>query len=691
MNVFSEISFLWLIPIVLVSAGISYFYYRNQVQLKDVSIRIVRLLMVLRGASLFLICLLLLGILIETTEYNTEKPVFINIIDNSSSMLNYKDSSEVKKLVDEYRTELDQRFNDRFEIVTYVLDEKLAESKIKFDQVETNLERSYDFIYNQYYNRNIGGICLISDGNFNVGQNPLYTAEKIALTPMFALSVGDTIQKRDQLIKTVSANQIAILGNHFPIEVDIEATKLQGKKSKIQVISGGKVISEQLIQFPNESLNFQHHTLMLTAGQIGFVQYTVKLISLDGEASYANNVKTIYVEVLDGRNKILFLASAPHPDVTAVKQVLDQDVNLEVKSVLLDEWDGVIGEEQLVIIHGPHGGKLKQLSEAVKRLNKPLFVLLDNKTRQNDLDLLQVNLQLPTGQQRDEVQGYVRSEFQLFEISESVKELMIKSPPLQVPFGKMGTKSGDVLISQRIAKVEKQDPLIFFGKNQSGKYGVVVGEGLWRWKLSEYGRTEKIDGFSELIGRSVQYLLAHEMREPLRVTLPKRFTINEEISVAAEFYNEALKPITSVTIDFDLKNEKGEKFAYSFAKLENSYGLDLGKLKAGKYSWVARTKHNGKKFQKSGEFVVEQINVEDLKTTSDFNTLSQLTKISSGKLLPLKNYKSLLDQLDQRKDIVNVTYEESDFSELIEMISMLILLVLLLSSEWFVRRYYGTY
>ena len=691
MHIFSEISLFWLIPIITISFIGGFWYYRNQTQLKDASKRLKYLLSSIRSLTLFLLFILLMGILIESKESVTEKPVFITVFDNSTSMLNYKDSSLVEKSILEYNAQLKEQYGDRFELINYGLDCEIINDSVVFGKKTSDLNKVYDFIYNQYYNRNIGGIALISDGNYNQGQNPLYTAEKIALTPMFVLSVGDTIQKRDQLIKTVSANQIAYLGNDFPVEVDFEAAKLANVATKLQVLKGGKIILEKEVKYANQNVDFRHEVMMMKADQLGFVQYTIRLVDLNNEASYVNNVKTIYVEVLDGRSKVIILANAPHPDVTAFKQILDKDDKLEVESKLFNEWNGKISDYQMVVVHGPHGQAFKSIANKIIESKKPFVLMVDAQTKQTDIDVLGVNLQFPIGQQKDEVQGYVRSEFQLFEVSESLKDMLEKAPPLQVPFGKITTKSGDVLISQRIGKVEKQDPLVFFGKNQRSKYAAFVGEGIWRWKLNEFSRTEKIDGLTELIQRSTQYLVTKDIREPFRVILPKRFDVLEDVLVGAEFYNEILKPIVTPEISFELKNEKGEKFDYSFAKKTTDYQLNLGKLLPGKYQWLAKTAHNGKKYSKQGEFIVEEINIEDLRTSADMNTLSQIAAVGDGELFELNSMNNFFKSLNKRKDIVNVTYEESDFNELIELLLFLVFLVLLLATEWFLRRYFGTY
>jgi hypothetical protein len=71
--------------------------------------------------------------------------------------------------------------------------------------------------------------------------------------------------------------------------------------------------------------------------------------------------------------------------------------------------------------------------------------------------------------------------------------------------------------------------------------------------------------------------------------------------------------------------------------------------------------------------------------------LRKLSSISNGAFFELKDKDDLFNVLDQRKDIVTINYEESDFIDLIDLIWILLLVALLLSAEWFIRRYSGSY
>jgi hypothetical protein len=85
-NYFSDISLWWLLPIGILSVGLSYFYYYKPRTASDWTVKQLRQLFALRSIALFVVGLLLLGLLWESIRYRDEKPLFITMVDNSSSM-----------------------------------------------------------------------------------------------------------------------------------------------------------------------------------------------------------------------------------------------------------------------------------------------------------------------------------------------------------------------------------------------------------------------------------------------------------------------------------------------------------------------------------------------------------------------------------------------------------------------------
>lgn len=690
MQVFSDISLWWIVPIALVSLALSYLFYRNQKQVQELSKLKKGILVALRTSSIFLLLIFLLGLIIEHKDYKTEKPVFISLIDNSSSMLNYKDSNRVQGRITDFHKELKEKYKDQFDFQEFIVGSEVSADSPTFSDEESNLEKGFDYIYNLYYNKNIGGIAFFSDGNFTSGMNPIYTAEKISLTPVFSIGVGDTVVKRDQFIRNVSVNNIAFFKNSFPVEIDIEAHKMGTSSSLVSIWRNGKKIKEEKIEYKDGYLDFSHVSFEMEANQIGFVEYLVKIQDLENESSYTNNVRRFYVEVIDSRNKILILADAPHPDLSAIRQELEKDENVEVEAKLISDWSGSLKDYALLLLHNPNSISAQLMGE-IKSTNISVLHFVTSKTQKSVVNQLKIGLAYPAGNRSDEVQGSISSNFQLFEISEGLKMSINKWPPLNVKFGKIKSNSGNVLIHQKIGAVKKEDPILYFAKNSRSKYGVFVGEGLWRWRLFDYSQNKNTRNFNELIQKTVQYLTVKKNADPLRINLPNRFTTNDEVVINAEFYNSSFERITEPSISLILTDADGIKINYEFAKSSKDYILSLGKLKEGKYEWRASTMFGSKTFAKSGIVVVDDVSKEAVSSSANHNLLQQIASKTNGEFYELKNLSKLLRDLDQRKDLVSITYEESAFDDLIDWKWLFFIVVILLGVEWFIRRHSGAY
>lgn len=692
MHLLSDFSLWWLVLIGLLSFAATYFYYQKVGWFNDLSGWKKNLLRTLRFSSLFFIGLLLLGLVFEAAHFRDEKPIFITLIDNSSSMMNFKDSSSLQKNLSKYRNELKERYDGQFELIEWSIGSEQGKNNIQFNEKSTNLERGFEAINTQFYNRNVGGVALISDGNYNVGSNPSYAAEKLNLTPVFTLAVGDTTPKRDHFIKNVSANDLAYLNNDFPVEVDIESFKLGGKSAVVSILHNGKTIASQSINYGNLKKNFKQVDFQLKADKVGVQSYTAVVSNLPGEYSLKNNRRNFYIEVVDARSKILLISAAPHPDMSAFKDVLERNENYEVKSILLKDWDQSINKVDLVIWHEPGIQFDAAQHQRLRLAGIPILYVLGQQTDAAEIAKLSIGLKSSSSSQSEELEPTFNSGFNAFELSEACKTSIDFLPPLTAKFGAIKVDpSAEILLFQRIGQIKKNDPLLFFAKGEKVKNGVIFGEGIWRWRLNDFIRHQNHDVFNEFIGKIANYLMVKNQGMGLRVQLPKRMSSEEELIVTASFYNASMEPITGPKIDFILTSDKGKQYKSQFAVAGSVYKLNQGKLNPGKYNWKASTTFNGKKYTKSGVFIVEEIQLEKLESFANHGTLKQLSKQSNGSFHLFSSYRKMLDELAKRNDIATVTYEDHTFDDLIDYLWVFALLFTLLAGEWFLRRYYGSY
>ena len=684
---------LWLVlPIALISASLTLFYYQKQGWFNDLKKSQQYLFKTLRFGSLFLVGTLLLGLILQVVSYREEKPIFISLIDNSNSMLNYRDSTQVKNQINQYRNKLSEKFNNRFELIELYVGSKVSNEKLSFKEKTSRLEAGFDKINEDYYNRNIGGITFISDGNYNVGTNPSYAAEKISFTPIFSLAVGDTTQRKDQAIKNISVNEIAFLNNEFPVEIDLEAIKLPNRTTRISITENGKTVASQVVTYGKNKKDFKQLNFTLKANKIGFQSYTVKLESLNGEFTYKNNQRTFYMEVIDSRNKVLLITGAPHPDIATLKEVLDQNENIESESVLIKDWNKSLEKTDLIVWHDPGVNFDPTVLDLIQQKNIPVFYILGPNTENTIVTKLKLGLSVNRSNQTADFEPTYTENFNDFELSEKAIDALEFYPPLKAKFGAIKFNGNPtVLLSQRIGQIKNKEPLLFFINQNNQRNGILYGEGIWRWKLNDFVRNGNYEAFSELFAKTMNYLMVKQQDAGLRIEFPKRFTTEEEIIINASFFNASLEPITKPQIQLKITDASGKEFKSQFGVNGNGYKLSLGKMKGGKYNWTAFTKFNGKSYRKSGVFVVEEIELEKLETSANHGVMLQLAKQSNGKFYELNQYNELLKALENREDITTMSFEETTFNQLIDYWSVFIILFIFLGAEWFLRRYFGTY
>jgi hypothetical protein len=686
---FSDISPWWILPLLIVSAALAWFYYKRS---GDWTKKQRSLLTALRAIGLTLLFLLLIGLVWESIDYREEKPLFITLVDQSESMTNYSDSGNVRKQIDGFRNALGDKFGDRFELLTLNVGQAVSPyAKTELNQKQTDLAAGFDHIRELYYNRNIGGVAIISDGNFNSGTHPMYSAERLEITPVFALGAGDTVTRRDQVMKSVSSNEVAFLNNQFPIEATVDFNRIPVGPARVVLSNNGNQVAAQTVNCTNAVFDQQNVSFIVDAKVKGFQRYTVTVESKPGEFSYANNSQSCYIEIIDNKNLICLLSSAPHPDLAAIRSVLEEDRQTTIVTSLTSNFSMPKERPNLVIWYENGSKPNAALFNDLRSKNIPVFLIVGPTTPSTVIRSYNFGLMMPSGSQQDEVQASVSPGFSAFSFTTAFTDALQYYPPLRTRFGKFGLPANaKIMLTQRIGQIAKNEPLLYIADNDKSKIGVLLGEGIWRWKIREFGQRKSIEGFRELIQKTVQYLVVQQNTDPLRVTLPGRFTVAEDVEVKAEFYNEAMELITAPEIKLTLVSGR-ETNTLGFSPLSNFYKVNAGQLKPGTYKWTVSASYKGKKYVKSGEFVVEDISLEKTSTRADFSVLNQLARQSDGSFHRLSDYNSLLQELEKRSDIAPVRFEDSGYTALIDWKWIFVFLILVFGTEWFLRRWWGNY
>lgn len=686
-------SLYWIFLIIPLSVGLAWYFYRGNPWLTTQSKTLQRVLPLLRGCGLFFMMILLLKITLLLRQSEVERPAIITLIDNSASLKRFKDSASIAQRLEAFKRQINQRFGNQYDLYYYSIGNEIKEGgQILLNEEQSNHELAFKHLAEQYLNRNVGAVLFASDGNYNTGDNPCFAAEQLSLTPIITLGVGDTAPKRDQLIGNLYHNDVVFLNDIFPIEVDIEAYKIKNTKAEVRLINNGKILDRKTVNYGQSESSFQQLQFQVAAEKTGFQAYTVSIEYLNGEYSKPNNSKTCYVEVIDTRNSVYFISSAPHPDVSALRAAAETNENYEATFATPQELVKKNKKPDLIVWHGPNLPNDQQALDFIKKNKIPvLFVIPGNVTTStiNGLDLFSLSNQRAA---LDEVQGSYNTGFTAFELSEDALKAIELYPPLLAKFGNIAPKGNyEAFLFQKIGNTVKKEPLFYFNKRAPLNHGLIFGESLWRWRLADYMKNKNHDRFHEIFSKAFTYLMVKREGMGLTVQFDKRFSKNDRISVNANFYNASLEPITTPKISLVLKDQHSKKYVHQFSVLNNGYNLDLGTIPPGKYHWKASTRFQNKEYSKEGDFLVEDISLERSVNAANHGVLKQLARQSGGNYYPFQDYEKALDNLEKREDITSIERISTEFWDLLDSWFLLLLITLCFFVEWFLKRYFGAY
>lgn len=651
------------------------------------------LLGIIRFITVSVLTFLLLGPLARQIQNKIVDPTIIFVMDNSESIAaNYSETG-----LDNLNLTINRIIQDVKEADFKVEIEDLAGDTIfnllnlPYNQPVTNLSETLTEIENKYEGKNLQSVILISDGIYNQGISPAYSNYSF---PIYTVGIGDTVEKKDIILKSLIYNKIVYQGNRFPMIAEVINNGFNGNNIHIDVIQHNKVVATRSMTLTTD-LSYERVEFELDAETSGLQRYLVTIRPEIGEFSEINNSQEAYIEVVEGKEKILLLASAPHPDIKALRNAIEKNEYYNLKIVIPGIYDYEEEKYDLVILHQlpDRGGDFNNLIEKFIRENTPLWFIIGEKTHITRFNNMNRSLNLrPLRNQLDNIFPALNQNFTLFNISDETKEMISDLPPVLVPFGEYALNSQiEVILFQQVGKIITNKPLLLINKNQNIKEAVMTGTGIWQWRLHEFMENEVFEGFDELIGKIVQYLSAKEDKRKFRVyPVKNEFWDNEPVIFEAEIYNDIYEKIYGQKIDLSIKNENDSTQSYSFVISPANSRFRISGLDPGVYQYAAESKINGEINRVSGMFSVRKMQIETTTLTANHQLLKELSRRTGGQYFDFSQLSTLEDEIRQT-EIKSMIISSENYLAIINMKWIFFMLLALFTLEWSFRKYLGGY
>lgn len=682
----------WIVVCILAGVGYALLLYRTKHPWSE---SVNRILFGLRAVLAFFLAFLLLGPIVRQVNNLLEKPLFTILHDNSGSIKEGMDSVAISALNNGINTLSESLEQKGYEVKSLDLNGKEIQEAIQFTEPVTNIQGALARISDRYEGKKIEGVLLISDGIYNSGISPLYAAYSF---PVNTLGIGDTTQRVDIAIRNVAFNKIAYEGNQFPIRVEVLSKGVANRSLTINLSQGGKLLDQQTKPIgPDGLITIDFKPL---ANEKGIQKFDLSVETLPEEINKRNNRASIFVEVVEGKKKILLIASTPHPDVKAIRSVIEKNPNYEFLLHIpgvSEQPAAILRDEKidLVIFHQSPDlrSRTKELFLQFVKAKTSLLIILG---RQSDLPLLVaqgVPLKLEgIPRDYDDVTPEINPAFNNFTISSEAMSIVADFPPVSVPFGKIQIPlSATTLLFQRVGNLTTEKPLLAIDNSSDRKIGIFLGEGLWRWRLDEYRQSEKTDGFDEVIGKLIQYLSTSDDKTKFRsYPIQQEFSEVEPVVFESQVYNDIFEPIFGNTINIELFDEAGKQTRYSYVLSPGNIRYQIGGLKEGVYRYRSRTTINGQPEEVRGQFAVVLRQAELQNLTADFDLLRKLSANTGGKFYTQSGIQNLVSDLTV-KEATAVIRSEEKYDSLINLKWIFWVLLAMISVEWFMRKFYGSY
>ncbi|MBC8112649.1 MAG: VWA domain-containing protein [Verrucomicrobia bacterium] len=663
-------------------------YQKNKIWHKNTN----RLLAGFRFVLVSILCFLLMSPFVRQIKNTYEKAAIVLAIDNSASVKLTGDTNQLNiflQNLDKLTATLKAK-NIQTEI--QVLNETIEKpSSIKFNQQSTNLSNQLSQIQNNYTNRNLAGVVLITDGIFNQGISPDYLPYNF---PVYTIGLGDTVAKKDINLKALYYNKIAYLGNKFPVNAEIQHKGFAGTVVNVTLRQNGTVLESKNLTLGQDN-QVQEVNFLVTARQKGMQRLIIEVSPQKTEFTTQNNYRDAFVEVIEGKEKILLLALSPHPDIKAIKYAIEKNENYAFEYQIAGLGTPKEAKYDLVILHQIPDLYNSGLNVAKKFLEQgtPVWYILGSQSNTGQVgnvsNVVRINASIS---QTDQVTPVFNEKFNLFQFEPEKAAIFLKFPPVSVPFGDFRlSPNAEVILYQKVGSLQTDKPLLVVNKDKDRKSAVMLGEGLWEWRQEEFNLTEKHEAFDELILKIIQYLAAKEDKRKLRINpTTDEFLDSEKITFDVETYNDIYEKIYNQDINLQITNDAGKTTPYQFKNAEVTSRFEVARLPKGIYKFLANARISNKNETTAGEFTVRDLQLEALNTTANHNLLRNLSKKTNGAFFLPSELEKLTAQLTKNPP-PDIIQSNEELEEVINLKWLFFVLLALAGLEWGLRKFFGGY
>lgn len=684
MNIFSGSIWYYLIILVLLvsSAGIAYFIYRNE-ELSDFKRAI---LVFLRTVSLFLILLLLINPFTEGLKKSSSKPVNAVLIDNSLS-------NRIENRIETIPNVLKNLVSGNSDIDYYVFGSKLLKKEKEYSQdstlyykYSTNLSKTLDDI-NTFTDLSINSFTIVSDGQINEGNNLLNTAKKFNVPFNYVLT-GDTVQKRDLVLRGINRNKQVFINSLTKVFVTVNSYGYN-KDIKVNLYENDVKINTNPIRVNNDTYEYVTSFDLISAEQ-GIKKYKAEIETENDEITQANNSEVFYIKYADNNINVLVIAGSPSSDVSSLKQALSTTENFKadyrIQKQSNEYYDGDLPDFRnynVVLLNGfptdiTSEEQISKIKKKLSEVNIPLVFINSSNVSFDKLRELQNYLPFVVNDiNKKEFKSNIRitansttdkadllRKFNVYPQSFFYKEAFSVKPNSTV----LGLTS------------QNSEPAIVTDNTSGTKSAGFLGYGYFKWNLNVQGNYNFLQG---LISTMINLTVDENTKDRFVLTANKDYYAVSEDILFSSYFRES-DPLKKYEVKINISgNGKNEVLGLNQTN-NNSFGVEHRIFEKGDYTVKGDLYENGNYITSTAARITVGEAVDEFKETrAKEDILKELAYRTNGYNLSLKDKSEISELFKSRNEDVKSVSVKTLFRN---SFLYLILIIVLLSIEWYIRK-----
>jgi uncharacterized membrane protein len=540
--------------------------------------------------------------------------------------------------------------------------------------------------------KNLIGIVLISDGDWNEGPPPVQAAMKLRLkgVPVFSLPVGSTTRLPDVELLSLGAPTFGVVGKAVRIPFTIESSLPREYPTTVSLkTSDGEEIKEEVRIAPMGRTN---GSLLWKPQKTGDYTLTLEVPKHPDETLADNNRRSAPIAIREEKLRVLVVESYPRWEYRYLRNALSRDPGVEVSCLLFHPGLSKVGggnkdyikqfpagldelSKYDVVFLGDVGVGEGQLTAEQCRLLKGLVehqasgLLFMPGIQGREFSLLETPLAdlFPVVMDESQPGGWgsrTPGHFELTELGrrslltnladtqENNLEVWDDLPGFQWYAPVVRAKGGSEVLAvhKDVSNANGRLPLLVTGTFGAGKVLFMGTDGAWRWRK---GVEDKYHyRFWGQVVRWMAYQRNMVKGETMRLYyFPDQPLLRQTLTLHANVVEKSGEPLAKGDVTARIKAPSGRIETVRFTSTGEEWGVFQGRFtptEPGKHEVTLACKQTGATLETS--IFVQGANVERVGLPARPEVLEEIARVTHGQMLAPGKLDEILQSLANLPD-----------------------------------------